>query len=167
MYEYEVGQFINKQNKIFPCFLETYGMFSYNSEESWKHFKDEPRITSVNELQNSLIQRDKVDYNIACSESKYLSILIQHIHKPISLNQFINRAFRERDIYGLEHELAYLLFQVYMPLATLQNEYTHYDLHTDNVLVYEPIVNSYITYNYHLSSGYTLSFNSRYIAKII
>jgi hypothetical protein len=54
-----------------------------------------------------------------------------------------------------------------MPLATLANEYTHYDLHTDNILLYEPIKGSYIRYNYHLTSGKTVTFNSRYIAKII
>ena len=54
-----------------------------------------------------------------------------------------------------------------MPLASLINEFTHYDLHTSNVLLYEPVKNSCITYNYHLISGKIVTFKSKYIAKII
>lgn len=166
MYEYEVGQFINKQNRIFPCFLETYGMFHYKSEESWTHLK-ETTGTTANVLKNSLIQLDKVNYSIGCRYSKFIAILIQHIKNSITLKQFINSSLVSRNIFKLNNELSYLLYQVYMPLSTLKNEYTHYDLHSLNVLVYEPIVNSYITYNYHLLSGNIVSFNSKYIAKII
>ena len=52
----------------------------------------------------------------------------------------------------------------------LDSYFTHYDLHTDNVLLYEPIKNGYITYNYYISfNGKTtrVTFNSRYIVKII
>ena len=28
MYEYNVGLYVNKINKIYPCFLETYGLFT-------------------------------------------------------------------------------------------------------------------------------------------
>ena len=69
--------------------------------------------------------------------------------------------------YLLNFELLHVLYQIYMPLSTLAKEFTHYDLHMDNVLLYEPIKNSYITYNYHLNSGVTVKFNSKYIAKII
>jgi hypothetical protein len=39
VYEYLVGQFINKKCRIFPCFLETYGLYQYDSEESWIQMK--------------------------------------------------------------------------------------------------------------------------------
>jgi len=45
--------------------------------------------------------------------------------------------------------------------------YTHYDLHTENVLLYEPVKNAYIQYFYHMNNGSVISFCSHYIAKII
>ena len=54
-----------------------------------------------------------------------------------------------------------------MPLATLANQFTHYDLHRSNILLYEPVKGAYITYNYHLNSGITVKLHSKYIAKII
>jgi hypothetical protein len=49
----------------------------------------------------------------------------------------------------------------------LTDVFTHYDLHTDNVLIYEPIKGSFIHYHYHLVNGTVISFKSKYIAKII
>jgi uncharacterized CHY-type Zn-finger protein len=34
-YEYIVGLFINEKNKLYPCFLETYGLFIYKDEDAW------------------------------------------------------------------------------------------------------------------------------------
>jgi hypothetical protein len=65
------------------------------------------------------------------------------------------------------NDLLYALFQVYFPLMCLTNIFTHYDLHTGNVLIYEPIKGSYIQYHYHLVNDTVISFKSTYIAKII
>ena len=54
-----------------------------------------------------------------------------------------------------------------MPLATLFNQFTHYDLHSGNILLYEPVKGSYITYNYYLTSGKIIQFKSPFIVKII
>jgi len=171
LYEYEVGKFINKQNKIFPCFLETYGSYFYLDNASWKHCKDVNTITPE-VLKNSFHPVNKtINYSHGCVYSKYISILIQHIKNADSVEDFLTNAKRETDVmkqyYLLNFELLHILYQIYMPLSTLSTEFTHYDLHMDNVLLYEPIKNSYITYNYHLKSGLTVKFNSKYIAKII
>jgi len=34
MYEYLVGTFINKYNKIYPCFVETYGLYQYKGKHT-------------------------------------------------------------------------------------------------------------------------------------
>ena len=170
MYEYEVGQFINKQNKLFPCFLETYGLFVYKEEDDWKHAKDVETITA-DVLRNSLYDFNEIDYSVGCPESKYIAILIQHIKGAISMDDFVENILNERDKNKknilINYELLYILYQIYMPLATLSDVFTHYDLHLDNILLYEPIKNGYITYNYHLNSGKIIKFNSKYIAKII
>jgi hypothetical protein len=53
-----------------------------------------------------------------------------------------------------------------MPLAEVSYAYTHYDLHEENVLLYEPVVGSHIEYFYHID-GEIITFKSKYIAKII
>jgi len=176
MYEYEVGQYINKQNKIFPCFLETYGVFVYKDNASWEHAKD--NITIVpNVLKNSLWKWDKIDYSLGCLKSKYIAIMVQHIKNATTFNDFYENAILrsksvprfnwDKFISIYNYEIVCILYQIYMPLASLINEFTHYDLHTSNVLLYEPVKNSCITYNYHLISGKIVTFKSKYIAKII
>jgi hypothetical protein len=53
-----------------------------------------------------------------------------------------------------------------MTLSTLSNDFTHYDLHLQNILVYEPVKGSYIEYHYHIGTE-EIIFKSKYIAKII
>ena len=54
-----------------------------------------------------------------------------------------------------------------MPLSQLKNNFTHYDLHDGNVLVYEPVKGKYIQYHYSIGNGNKVVFNSPYIVKII
>jgi hypothetical protein len=53
-----------------------------------------------------------------------------------------------------------------MTLSHIAEFFTHYDLHKNNVLVYEPVPGSHIEYHYHLN-GDEVIFKSPYIAKII
>jgi hypothetical protein len=66
----------------------------------------------------------------------------------------------------MNDELLYILYQIYAPLSILSNHFTHYDLHTGNVMLYEPIKGSYIQYHYHYEN-HTVTFKSKYIVKII
>ena len=170
MYEYEVGQYINKQNKIFPCFLETYAAFVYKNSSAWNHVKDVNHILP-HVLQNNLQILAKPDYSVGCFESTYISIMIQHIKNAIGFNELnemaLNQSGEHKIIQMFNQEILGVLYQIYMPLASMVNEFTHYDLHSGNVLLYEPVKNSYITYNYHLLSGEIVQFKSKYIAKII
>jgi hypothetical protein len=59
------------------------------------------------------------------------------------------------------------LYQIYYTLSKISNDYTHYDLHTGNVLVYLPDNTKYIQYIFHHSTGQTVSFKSRYLIKMI
>lgn len=167
MFEYLVGQYINKQCPIFPCFVETYGLFSYKNVDAWKHMKDTKTITE-NVVKDSLILLKVTNVTnleklleFACVRSKYLAILIQHIKDAKSFyTMSLQPAFIKQDIINV-------LYQIYMPLSTLANTFTHYDLHLDNVLVYEPVKGKYIQYRYVLDDGITIEFKSPYIAKLI
>lgn len=170
MYEYQVGQYINKQNKVFPCFLETYGLFSYNNEATWKHFKD-TKSNNINMLKQNTTLIPHIDYKKGCTHPKHIAILIQHVNKAITLYDFILNASKESDSnkreYEMNFDVFYILYQIYFTLDALKNEFTHYDLHAYNVLLYEPVKGGYITYHYHLKSGKIIEFQSKYIAKII
>lgn len=167
MYEYIVGQFINKTNKLFSCFLETYGLFTYVSDAHWEHVKNTKTI-STNVLTDSLtpINIDPMNaLSLACLNSKHLSILIQYVNKPITLADQMSVNYATF-VPFVKNQLIYVLYQIYLPLALLCNVFTHYDLHSNNVLLYKPADNKYIEYHYHLSNK-VITFKSLYIAKII
>lgn len=158
MYEYNVGQSVNILNKHFPCFVETYGVYRYNSNIEWINSKNN---NNVKKLQNILIQYPTTNYKDSCLYSKHLCILIQHIKNAQTLYEINkNLTFRENDSL-------YCLYQIYYSLSMLSDDFTHYDLHSNNVLLYQPVSNKYIQYHYHLPNGTVVSFKSKYIVKII
>jgi hypothetical protein len=165
MFEYLVGLYINKQCSVFPCFIETYAWYSYIDKHEWNKMK-KSQYTTYNIFEKNLVLQPAIinspkSMEIACTNSKYIAILIQHIKNAQSLKDSISNKF------FFDNELLYVLYQVYMPLATLAKQFTHYDLHLDNVLVYEPVRGKYIQYYYVLNDGTQISFKSSYIAKII
>jgi hypothetical protein len=96
----------------------------------------------------------------ACTDQTNYAVLIQHLKGVNTLANIIKaKSFMQND-------LVYILFQLYMTLSTISNEFTHNDLHWSNVLLYEPVENSYIEYNYHIKKK-LITFKSKYIAKII
>jgi hypothetical protein len=168
-YEYLVGQYVNKLNLLYPCFLETYGWYKYNSEKEWEEFQDIKEFQDIEKFHTGYMTRyitqqsdriTKESFEISCSASKLLCILIQHINEAISMHSILkNLEFMNRD-------LLYVLYQIYMPLAMNVDTFTHYDLHAGNVLLYEPVKGKYIEYHYHLNNE-TISFKCCYLAKII
>ena len=159
VYEYLVGvEYINHILKLFPCFVETYGLYYYDTPESWILFKNTDRLDSSN-LQHLILQNN-VNYIKACTESKSAACLIQHI----------NKAYTIYDLYTsndfLKFDLVFVLFIIYHALSSLTKTFTHYDLHSNNVLMYQPN-GQVIEYHYHYSDGTSHSFYSLYIPKII
>jgi hypothetical protein len=142
MYEYNVGLYLNKLNKIYPCFVETYGLFTYKTDEDWTFFKDTKEIVDLHALQGAL-ELQPLDYAVGCQKSKHLAILIQHLKGPKTLDELTD------DTIFIKDELIGALFQLYIPLARLMNNFTHYDLHLGNILMYEPVKGKYIEYYYH------------------
>ena len=61
-----------------------------------------------------------------------------------------------------------VFFQLILALELGQETvfFTHYDLHMENVVLYEPAPGQYIEFHYHTLTG-VISFKSPYIAKII
>ena len=168
-YEYLVGKFINKQIIYYPCFLETYEAFRYKTDVRWDYFRQHS-IVPKGILKSSLTKFDQLlprsidvedSLSKSCLHSQYIAILIQSLKDSVTFHTMMsNPEF-------VQQEMVYVLFQIYMPLMCLENVFTHYDLHSSNVLIYEPIQGQFIQYHYHMPDGSVVSFKSKYIAKII
>lgn len=174
-YEYLCGMVINSWCVRFPCFLETYGLYGYKDNYTWNKVKDN-QTTSINALKNYIeflkgksINIDSNDFNSllvnSCQYSKYIAIMIQHIKNAKTLNDIFKDSINK--YLFVNNQFVAILFQVYFALHVLKDNFTHYDLHYNNVLIYQPNQNGYIHYHYVLSNGDTISFKSPYMAKII
>lgn len=163
VYEYLVGiKYINRLIKKFPCFVETYGLYFYKTDNDWRNMQV---LTPIDKnVLNGLEIERSIDYNKACSESQYASVLIQHIHSAKSLS-----ASMPKNHYNefTKFQLIYVLFIVYQALASLSKKFTHYDLHDDNILLFEPQPGKYIHYHYYLKDGTDIDFKCSVIPKII
>ena len=169
VYEYMVGKFINSQHMIYPCFLETYEV--YDATNIVIRNKDDLKrmVSSKEEYKiNNNFQSPKEDIALfhvllrhICSNNPKMALLIQNIAGAETLLHYINH---QPDF--IENELLCILFQIYYALSELKEHFTHYDLHLENILLYEPVKNNYIDYHYRVH-GKIITFKSRYIAKII
>jgi hypothetical protein len=157
-FEYLVGNYVNKLNLQFPCFLETYGCFLYSNEAQWKNMINPPANVDLKKI---LKPFPEPTYAMSCKKSKHISLLIQHINGADSLDDMTKTSSFN------DNELLYSLFQIYMALSCVADTFTHFDLHTGNVLVYAPVSNKYIEYHYHTKDGEEIAFKSKYMTKII
>jgi hypothetical protein len=173
-YEYLVGQFLNRQSLFFPCFVETYGGFQYINDITLGRFKLNPLAdcTRLNEILLPLPENNSptiIDNNfrLSCSASHRIAILVQYIKEAKTLKQMITNIVYKADF--IRNELLYVLYQIYFPLSVLRNNFTHYDLHWENILLYQPKQNGYIEYHYFIrhDGPVSTSFKSCYIVKII
>jgi len=156
MYEYRVGQYLNKMSFVFPCFLETYGLFKYNSHADWYHMYSTKEVTPS--VFRRSLEPQPFDLAVGCEKSRHIAVLIQHIRGCQTVKEWLTEQ-------TFQHILP-ILFQVYYPLYHMRKNFTHYDLHTENVVLYEPSPGKYIQYHYHTEKG-VITFKSPYIAKII
>ena len=174
-YEFAVGYYLNKMGNQFPCFVQTYGLYYYKDEASWEHARDTRKIRT-NILKDSLkLYRklgtytgdiDDVVNEGVCEGSKYCAILIQHMANVYSIGDVFKNGSHSAINHFVLTDLLHILYQVYMPLAMMTDNFTHYDLHHNNVMLYEPMPGAYIQYHYHVDGDIVL-FKSNYMVKTI
>ena len=143
MYEYAVGRQVNQlfYNK-YPIFVETYDYYyTYSNEATWKAFQSR---TYAGSLKDALVRYEGVDAKTSCKKSKHLCILIQHINNAPSFGNELTNSSNFR-----KYELLNALYQIYFTLSAIKTQFTHYDLHTGNVLIYTPEQTKYIKYDFH------------------
>jgi hypothetical protein len=170
-YEYYVGKkFINNYIKILPCFVETYDLYEFASETDYNTVFDAVKNRTINTINiQHLIHRvdtERISINDffekSCVKNKQLCVLIQHFDKFTSLYDLITN-----DFDNIKYDLYNMIYQLYYSLSYLGSNYTHYDLHSNNVFLYKPFDgNKYILMRYH-SSSKIFEFKSEYILKII
>ena len=177
VYEYFVGKYLNNLGAYFPCLVETYGLYQYKSTKVWNTAKHSKEISNLNEFLTEVKLPDNFDFNDksiiniikdSCNQPMFQSVLIQHFHDVESLNDYIQLC---NSMKGQDDDYTQLiaLFHVYFFLHHNRETFTHYDLHTDNVLLYKPFSdpNKKIEYTYHIGKNKTITFQSSYIVKII
>jgi hypothetical protein len=152
---------MNQLNKQYPCFLETYGYYMYKKDKYWKRLQKDKPVTDISVLKKGLTFLKDIDFYKACKSSQQIAILIQHLKNIQSLDD----VSREPDF--IQNELMGILYQLYAPLGKLKNNFTHYDLHLNNIYIYEPVTGSYIEYHYYDGPSSIVSFKSSYMLKII
>lgn len=166
-YEYLVGKFLNTQSMFFPCFVETYQIFKYKDYATYAHILhcNTTADCEVQKLKDGLEVYSNTDIETgirdSCINPRSMAVLIQSLKNPFSIEDML------KDTELTNKQLLYVLFQIYMPLSMIANKFTHYDLHWNNVQLYEPVKDKVIKYYYHLSSTEIIEFYSPYIAKII
>jgi hypothetical protein len=174
-FEWYIGHFfINKLVPKFPCFMETYQVGYYEKTTgngAYNFFKTATTLTAVDasaikdfHFLNSITATNMAE--VSCSRPKKFAVLIQHMKDPMSLSQFIRQ--NKATEYGFNVDMVQIFLQIFIPLGTLADRFTHNDLHNENVLLYTIPNNNYITLKYILGNNKPdIEIKTRYIVKLI
>ena len=177
IYEYLVGLCVNKLCLYFPIFCKTYGVCKYKNDtfvnlmksQCFKFgqmigFENSDNIN--NYLENFNIRDLEQSIINGCIHRDRLCLLIQY-YESTTLFNLCNEGLAVEDI-PLANNLITILHFIYEGLNKFKDMFTHYDFHTDNVLLYKIPDDDYIEIIYHddtTSNEYHIK--SKYIPIII
>ncbi len=185
VYEAFVGlTYLNKQLAYFPCFVETYSILKTNTDTNplnknvskymktgdFVHDVTQPLTASNPSTGNmsdifSPVKLSDALLSDSCDHAELYTILVEYLDRPVSVGKWLRK---ERMMPHTMIECIGILYQVYGVLGVIANEFTHYDLHDENVLLYTIPNNGYVTMRYIGNTpDTTVEFNTRYIAKVI
>lgn len=140
----------------------------------WKQLNSQRKTNvSIKDMTNNLLP---IPINLhmtllSCDHPINNAILIQYVSNPISFNNYFN--YRINTMSDTDYEYVYsvslvqCLYQIYSVLGVLENGFTHYDLHHNNVFFYEIPDNKYITMNYYREGILEVSFKTHLVVKIL
>ncbi len=169
-YEYYVGkEFINKISTKLPNFLETYDVYRFKTSDDWntaRNFANQQFPLTPIDLNSMLIHPNIRSFSESCRDNEKFCLLVQYFDKLYSFRSLFETNWNFGEI---GYDMFGLMYQVYFALTYLAPNYTHYDLHQENVLLYKPYDGSkqYIEMHYHLKSGRVITFPTEYVCKII
>ena len=169
LYESMKDEYIKEQSEGANFFYIKHGRGKIETTEQYNEEEDEPLPLNLIDVavNNKVNDIDEIVTNI-CRGVDALALMTSFVPSKIkerstTLREFLfNRMPNEEN----KNELLYILFQVYITLSSLGKNFTHYDLHYTNVMIYE-INDNKIEYQYHFKDGTEIKFKSNYIIKII
>jgi len=151
-YEYIVGNCLNRIKTFAPNFVYTFNYMNL-SEKLKNKLKDETTFTDKNLLLSDTIIKNKENNTLeyynnvgdGCKYNNISSILIEYIPNSLSLFKLLEDP---EFLQYMDIEIFNILFQLYAILSGLKDVFTHYDLHTGNVMFVKVPDNKiiYITY---------------------
>lgn len=155
VYEYAAGMFLNEYCDKLPCFVQTYGIYIFTNVVFKRMFSND---MPASEFPNAFrLYEDPFDLRKQCTDSSKMAVVTHFLKGSISMNSFLKGTDVSMNVFGI-------LFQIYFCLDVLGGKFTHYDLHTENVLLYKfpgPVL-----FRYETSDG-VIEFRCWYLAKII
>ncbi len=145
-YECYVGaHFINNVLKTLPNFVHTYGIYASSSENS--------AIENYYSIKN-------ISWASSCKQCANMHLHIQYVPDSISFGDYLQMKRKNIDPYVVLTNL----YQVYFSLASLGENFTHYDLHSGNVLLQQLQKKIIVQY---VQGNATTRFKTSHICKII
>jgi hypothetical protein len=151
-----VGLQMNMLANVFPCFIHTLKMLK---ESEKGNFLIELRHEKETELFKFKQLDSTPSIELACRSYGKQGLMLEYIDGHIFKSVYKTEQF--------QHELIPVLFQIYYALWMLGPRYTHYDLHTGNVMLTRPKKDGCVMFEYVLPNGEKVQFLCSYVAKII
>jgi hypothetical protein len=138
-YEYYVGNCINEFKKLFPNFVHTFCYVKIDSGlnallRASPSYNDYDNFTANTDFKvykdNELINIDNI--KIGCTDNAISGLLIQSCGKIDSYDFFTDMNI----LSNINKHFFDIQIQVYSMLVALGDSFTHYDLHGNNVMIY-------------------------------
>jgi hypothetical protein len=181
LYEGYVGCAINSLSIFVPCFVETYAIGKYPSNDNilYNSLLNDRYVTQQQLNTLSLISSDNlINMSMGVTERRSkqkltpMELLIRDSCKnPTEFCIMIEHLKNSKTLKdcATDVELISHMFQIYFVLDTLKYDFTHYDLHPKNVLVYSPSPSqsAYVTMIYNYNDGSRVEFKTFGIMKLI
>jgi hypothetical protein len=190
-YEACVGNFVNKLHRRFPIFMHTYRFGKYSDAITFLKMKNDLmnittklfkldkhhrhnfakdlrkiEMTPISEFASSSDKDMAQIINDSCVKSEYNCILTEHIPTSVTLTEFMT--YKHDTPHFWEFDIVNILFQIYSVLSQISDVFTHYDLHSSNVLLYlSQEENVCVELRYHLPGNEIVTIYTKYIAKVI
>jgi hypothetical protein len=178
LYEYEVGtRGVNHFCRYLPIFTQTYGAYFKNPTLHWAISYSTQGIVTKDLFDTSRLKKitptDPLYRQYFCMGYNNVSLVGQFYHE---FQPLFSYAKYMRDAHQNGHtapnDIAYILFQVYYSLHQCRSQFTHYDLHRENVGLVPLPNNTHIEYEYEYEpvlggQSEVITFKSRYIVKLI
>jgi hypothetical protein len=187
-YEAMVGQFVNKLQLYYPLFTQTYNVGQYIDDDTHSDYKENnslyillknhknKKLSPLNSKPHKILEDNIKLYPIqqlqkwlsiesSCRKPLFNCIMTEYISSAITMNKYIDS--HKSKSYFWENDFLIYIFQIYSILSNIALQFTHYDLHYNNVLLYSPCKsNECIRVNYH-SGKNTITMYTNHVVKII